>query len=838
MKQRVLYCMLAALMLSIIVPVYAQLSEDFGTTTAAWPLPNWSQLIGLYGTNLSPGTQWYQDDWLNISPMANKCAKLNIYGTLRHGWLVTPPVTIPEAGYELKFNLGFVIWNGSTSPAQGAQPDDRFMILISDSPSMTNPTILREYNNTGSQYVLDNIPASGSTVIVPLGNLTGTKYFAFYGESTVLNGDNDLMIDNVLIRPFPTDPSFHYTPASIDFGQVMQNVAISPQALTITNNDAGTLYLNASDFSISGPDASMFSFDPVNLPAALTADQSVIIPIGFTPASEGHKSATLQIVSSQTRTTYQIPLMGNALPLGEVLVGQGSSNLHLPIYPYFGYSYSQSIYLQSELNIPNQRISSIQYYWNGAADANGSNSWTILMGHTSQSSFSSDTAWVPCANLSPVFSGTVNLPPTPGWITITLDNPFPYNNSDNLLIAIDENEAGYNGSNEFFHGTDTTQNRSIMFYSDSTNPDPAAPPSGSRIAGVPNILLHFSPIPSGPPHPVSITNPQNGVQGLPQSGFSLNWIPAATGGTPEHYKVYMANSESAIMSGQYWITTNQCFNPVSEGQLSFALGERWYWTVEAINADGSAVVLPPFWFEIEPLVDSFPYLADFESCTSNSLPIGWSRSSLSLGWKTGSNLSSDYFVIPNHSVYAAANDDAAGANHNGSQDMLIMPRMDFSQSNHIPTLSFDSYFTGEYGQTATVETSADGSTWNVIHNLSPASSWTPLSISLASVAGEELAFIRFHSNDGGVWASGWAIDNVRISINGLDAPELSVQFAQGALQLSWNAVDGASGYKVEASPTPLDESSWMELNTTTGLSYTYAGSVSPLFFRVIALAAR
>lgn len=838
MKRTAITCLLAALMLAILVPAYAQLSEDFGTSSAAWPLPNWSQLTGFYGTAPVAGTQWYQDDWLNNAAIPNKCAKLNIYGTLRNGWLITPPVAIPETGYELKFNLGFVIWNSNISPIAGQQPDDRFMILMSNSPGMTNPTILREYNNSGSPYVLDNIPAAGSTVIIPLGNITGTKYFAFYGESTVLNGDNDLMIDNLLIRPFPTDPSFHYTPSSIDFGTVMQNIPIPVQNLCITNTDAGTLHLSASDFSITGPDAPLFSFDPIGLPAALTVDQSVIIPISFAPDSPGSKSATLQIVNTQTRTTYQIPLSGTVLPLGEVLVGHGSEDLHLPIYPYFGFSYAQSIYLQSELNISDNRITSLSYYWNGASNAPASNSWTILMAHTPNSEFAGTFAWTPCSQMAMVFSGEVSLPASPGWITIPLDNPFPYNNVDNLLIAIDENEVGYDTSEEYFFCTSSSANRSLRYYSDSTNPDPASPPLGNLVEGFPNLMLTFAPNPSGPPQAVTLQNPAPGTVGMPIEGFDLRWTPASSGGIPTSYRVYLADSAAGITSQHFWETSEQCFNPVSAGQMVFGYGERWYWTVEAINAEGSAILLPPAWFEIEPLISSFPYSVDFEAHANNTLPVGWKRTSLSQGWKTGSNLSSDYFIIPPHSIYAAANDDAAGADQDGSLDLLRMPRLDFSQTPGSPMLSFVSFYPGSYSQLASVEASTDGSTWTTVHSLAPHSVWTPLTVDLSAFDGLNPVFIRFHSNDSGVWASGWAIDNVCISFHGLEAPELSVQIVAGALQLSWNPVDGATSYRVEASPTPLQEDTWTLLTTTTSQSYTYSGTMSPLFFRVSAAATR
>jgi hypothetical protein len=62
-------------------------------------------------------------------------------------------------------------------------------------------TILREWNNSGSLDVYNNIATTGQYVTVDLSAYgTKTVKIAFYGESTVNNnGDNDLHIDNVAI---------------------------------------------------------------------------------------------------------------------------------------------------------------------------------------------------------------------------------------------------------------------------------------------------------------------------------------------------------------------------------------------------------------------------------------------------------------------------------------------------------------------------------------------------------------------------------------------------------------------------------------------------------------
>ena len=174
---------------------------DFGTVTGDWPVLNWSQLSGLYPTPTGTSTQWYRDNWLN-GPSGNNAAKINIYGGYRYGWLVTPPISIPADGYELKFDLGLTDCDYS-NPIEDldAQADDKFMVLVSDYPTMAGATPLRTWDNDSSEYVYNAIPYTGTSITIPLSSISGTKYFAFYGESTVSgNGDNDLFVDNVLIR--------------------------------------------------------------------------------------------------------------------------------------------------------------------------------------------------------------------------------------------------------------------------------------------------------------------------------------------------------------------------------------------------------------------------------------------------------------------------------------------------------------------------------------------------------------------------------------------------------------------------------------------------------------
>jgi hypothetical protein len=290
--------------------------ENFGTTTNFPPI-NWSLLTGLYPseTPVTTTSGWTYDDFANVvTTPQNMSARLNIWSTSTKYWLVTPPIAIPGTGYELKFDLALTTYSGiATSPTPGAQPDDRFIVLISDSPLMTNPTVLREWNNTGSAYVYDNISPSGENHIISLNTYSGTKYLAFYGESTVSGGDNNVYVDNVIVRETPAVPIFSCTPTSINFGMVQQNLPATPVNVIVTNTGGGTLTINPP-IQLIGANADQFQLtDTNNYPCELGAGETMTVSVAFAPTSIGEKTANLKIIDNLSKTEHSIPLTGTGV---------------------------------------------------------------------------------------------------------------------------------------------------------------------------------------------------------------------------------------------------------------------------------------------------------------------------------------------------------------------------------------------------------------------------------------------------------------------------------------------------------------------------------------------
>ncbi len=188
-----------------------------------------------------------------------------------------------------------------------------------------------------------------------------------------------------------------------------------------------------------------------------------------------------------------------------------STTANLPILGNYGYSYAQMIYFKSDMNElvqgANSEITKIQFYYSSGS-VTQSKDWVIYMGHTTANSFTSTTGWIPLTALVQVYNGDISgLVSGAGWFEITLQTPFPYNGKDNLVLAIDENTPGFS-SLAFRQHSGSTDNRSMLYRSDSNNPDPASPPTASaRYSYVPQTIFVHEPVGScsGAPAESAIT---------------------------------------------------------------------------------------------------------------------------------------------------------------------------------------------------------------------------------------------------------------------------------------------------------------------------------------------
>ena len=183
-----------------------------------------------------------------------------------------------------------------------------------------------------------------------------------------------------------------------------------------------------------------------------------------------------------------------------VTIGNGtSSSYFLPYNLLQRWCYAEYIYSSSDINQKEDKdITSIAFYYIG--NHNGESfTFDLYMKNDTKSSYSSGTDYAHMSSSDKYYSGTLTLPNSAGWVTITLDNSFNYNHEKNLIVAINrtdktEGSSGYSTTAGFYTTTNSTTNYSIH-YAYSTGDSPYNPAtissSGSVVKGYPNIQITF-----------------------------------------------------------------------------------------------------------------------------------------------------------------------------------------------------------------------------------------------------------------------------------------------------------------------------------------------------------
>ena len=180
-------------------------------------------------------------------------------------------------------------------------------------------------------------------------------------------------------------------------------------------------------------------------------------------------------------------MFSNPVQSQEVTIGKDNFNSDV-FQRSSDYSYTQSIYKQEWIHAGGT-INKIAYYLGYSEGP--IYQVAIYMGHTSKEAFEDgifNEDWVPFQDLTKVFEGTLTFPTTAGWFEINLQIPFSYNNTDNLVIAIDRNSS--DPRQVFPSGSLIDYDQSFTGTSGADNPDPVNPiHTGSPSMLSPNIKL-------------------------------------------------------------------------------------------------------------------------------------------------------------------------------------------------------------------------------------------------------------------------------------------------------------------------------------------------------------
>ena len=191
-----------------------------------------------------------------------------------------------------------------------------------------------------------------------------------------------------------------------------------------------------------------------------------------------------------------------------VVIGTGTSStsgsVASPINVYYQSLHGQSVYTQAELNAAGVvgpiDITQIGFNVTGTPN-NAMPNFIVRMGHTTATNVSS---WIAATSLTQVSLVSSYQPTSTGWDMITLDTPFRWNGSDNIVIDTAFGLIGsYNSSGTVQYSTVSTGYR----YARSDGADQTNVFTGYNTSNYrPNVQFTLLPIAVGP---AISTNPES-----------------------------------------------------------------------------------------------------------------------------------------------------------------------------------------------------------------------------------------------------------------------------------------------------------------------------------------
>lgn len=188
-----------------------------------------------------------------------------------------------------------------------------------------------------------------------------------------------------------------------------------------------------------------------------------------------------------------------------VTIGEGSvTSFSFPFSFDTNYSLSQQIFLVEEIGMPGT-ITSIAFRCSKGFLMEGVQ---VYLKHTDKNAFEGKNDVVPISANDKVFEGTYSALEE-GWATITLDTPFAYDGSSNLLVCcLDPIEGKPNYTWDFgFYNFHSDSVSILSFFSDDVVPDinNLSQLAGTYFAGYFRNDIRFNIVSGHYPHPANLS---------------------------------------------------------------------------------------------------------------------------------------------------------------------------------------------------------------------------------------------------------------------------------------------------------------------------------------------
>ena len=461
---------------------------------------------------------------------------------------------------------------------------------------------------------------------------------------------------------------------------------------------------------------------------------------------------------------------------GDLSLGEGTSSFaYLPEYCLYNYSYTQQIYLASEMNGATA-ISSIAF--NASSIANANRHLKIYLMHTSAAS----SNWLPASGAQLVYDNTPSL--AVGWNTFNFTTPFQYNGTDNLAVIVVDVTGSWSGTNYFYCHT-TTQNLSRYIYQDDSEYTVNSIPSGGSETNMRNNVIFGCDCNND----ITCIRPNVYVSETGETSITLDWAPGlnesawdveyttdttwiSAGTANAHpYEVSNLNADTRY----YFRVRSNCGSDVSE------------WSMTTARTDCGAITQLPYFNNFDEVITDNG--TAFVTC--------WSR----------------YTTDPSRVVRCYGS-----ATHSGSYSLdfnfspscttaAVTPMLDSSIPLNTVMLDFWAYSTLGQGwmEVGTMSDPNDFSTYEFYDTvrLSAANTWNNVIISFGNYTGNNqyIAFLEINGTSTSYILDDFTIDLIPncvhptgLTVNSVDNSAVTLSWTEPGNATSWTIEYGSVGF--------------------------------------------
>ena len=143
---------------------------------------------------------------------------------------------------------------------------------------------------------------------------------------------------------------------------------------------------------------------------------------------------------------------------------------YAPVNNFYNYTLTETIIDSAELGGA-MNITALAYYYDYGTASTSKGNVSIWLQPTTKSTFasSSDIVALDTTTAVLVYTGPLNC--SQGWNYFGFGSDFTYSGTGNLLVIVDDNSGDYDGSSYVFASQSTTEYKTLIYYSDSYDPD-------------------------------------------------------------------------------------------------------------------------------------------------------------------------------------------------------------------------------------------------------------------------------------------------------------------------------------------------------------------------------